>query len=90
MLMLPLSKKQKALLAKIANGETLKSHRHLDGRKVYLLHPLNGKPAAVSPRAVQSLVRHGMLSSNQKFPVATFYLTPKGAAITEKFRRDSQ
>jgi len=83
----PLSKSQKILLIKIAAGETLKSHRHLDGRKMYLLHPLSGEPSPVAARTVQSLVRRGLLSSNQKFPVATFYLTPKGVEMVEKFRR---
>jgi len=84
MVIFPLSKRQKTVLAKIAAGETLKSHRHLDGRKVYLLHPLAGEPSPVAARTVQSLVQRGLLSSNQKFPVATFYLTPKGAAHAKK------
>ncbi len=54
---------------------------------MYLLHPLSGEPSPVAARTVQSLVRRGLLSSNQKFPVATFYLTPKGAEMVEKFRR---
>ena len=54
---------------------------------MYLLHSLSGEPSPVAARTVQSLVRRGLLSSNQKFPVATFYLTPKGAEMVEKFRR---
>jgi len=85
MTLFPLSKSQKAVLKQIAMGDTLKSHRVLDGEKTYRLHSLSGRTEPVSPKVVRALLRGGFVLSNQKFPVATFLLTQKGRdAVTTK------
>lgn len=66
------------MLAALVNGAALKAHRYLDGQKIYKLHPLNGPAQVVSRAAVDSLKRHGLIHSNQKFPAATYLLTGKG------------
>ena len=67
-----------AVLHAIAHGHTLKSHRHLDGQKTYRLHPLEGEAVDVPYEVVQALLAHKYLTTNQKFPSATFLLTNKG------------
>jgi len=65
-------------------GTALKSRRTMDGDKAYNLHPLNGGPAQTVPRrAVEGLLRGGLIRSNQKFPAATFLLTERGRAAAE-------
>jgi hypothetical protein len=66
------------LLAALAAGWALKAHRDLEGGKHYRLHPLQGAPEAVRPETVAALVDAGLIDSNKKFPVATFWLTPAG------------
>lgn len=77
------SKAEVKILCALANGYTLKSHRYLDGTKVYQLHPLEAGPAeTVQKRLVDSLQRQGLISSNQKFPAATYSLTEQGREVT--------
>lgn len=68
----------------MANGHFLKSHRDLDGQKAYQLHPLHGSAEIIPAQVVVSLQNHGLIDSNKKFPVATFWLTPKGDAISHQ------
>lgn len=76
-----LSKPQAEVLCALLKGCTLKSHRYLDGTKVYKLHPLDG-PAETVPRTIiDSLKRHRLIHSNQKFPAATYLLTEKGQEL---------
>ena len=65
----------------MAGGWTLKSHRYLDGGKVYRLHPLDGPAATVRRATVELLQNHGLIDSNKKFPAATYWLTEKGQAL---------
>lgn len=69
---------ERALLRALGAGATLKIHRSMDGAKEHRLHPLQGDPATIDPRLVQSLVRRGLLVSNLKFPAATYLLTEEG------------
>ncbi|MBK8431238.1 MAG: hypothetical protein IPL28_08075 [Chloroflexi bacterium] len=69
-----------AVLHAIGRGSTLKSHRDVDGHKVYRLHPLQGEAADVPYAVVQTLLHQNYLTTNQKFPAATFLLTSKGKA----------
>jgi hypothetical protein len=75
---------QARLLAAVAQGDTLKVHRTLDGAKGYRLHPLAAAPAqppqAVAAADVEALVAQGLLASNMKFPAAAFLLTDRGSA----------
>ena len=66
------------MLRALAEGRTLKSHRYLSGVKVYRLHALDRRSRIVPRRVVAALRERGLLFSNQKFPAATYLLTPKG------------
>lgn len=79
--LMPLSRAQKRLLAAIAGGATLKSHRFLNGEKVYQLHILGGPAQDVPAGPVVNLMRRGYLQSNQKFPAATLLLSAEGEKI---------
>ena len=61
-----------------SKGDTLKSHRDIDGNKAYKLHPLSGPAIVISGGVVDKLKKRGLISSNQKFPAATYLLTEKG------------
>jgi hypothetical protein len=76
-----LTKGQKRILNAIAGEYFLKSHRDIEGNKSYQLHPLNGEPEHVSPQIVEFLRDNGLIDSNKKFPVATFWLTDKGKEV---------
>jgi uncharacterized protein YjhX (UPF0386 family) len=73
-----LFRRQKRVLHALANGWSLKSHRYLDGSKVYRLRSLENASEIVEHSVVDSLCRRQLIYSNQKFPTATFSLTSKG------------
>ena len=73
-----LSNDEIKLMVAIANGWTLKSHRYLDGEKVYKLWSPDGAEQEIPYRLVQSLLDKKQITTNQKFPAATFLLTTKG------------
>lgn len=68
------------LLRAIADGGLLRAHRDLEGRKAFRLHAPDGSVYLVPPDLVQQLVDAGLIDSNKKFPVATYWLTPEGRA----------
>lgn len=77
-----LSASEKAVLSALAAGWTLKSHRYLDGRKEYRLHPLaEGEVQAVSWETMERLRERALIDSNKKFPAATYLLTDRGKAV---------
>ena len=77
-----LSDAQSHVLRALKAGQTLKSHRYLDGRKVYQLHAFNGDVERdVSAQAVEQLKARGLIDSNMKFPAATYLLTEAGAML---------
>lgn len=78
------SKPQAKILLALLAGSTLKSHRYLDGAKLFQLHPLAGPPEPVQKRTVDALQTHGLITSNQKFPAATYSLTEQGRAVAAK------
>ena len=82
--MVRLSKTHQHVLKSIYRGCTLKSHRYLDGGKIYQIHPLDGPPETVQRAAVEYLKEHGLIDSNKKFPAATYLLTPKGQRMVEE------
>ena len=63
---------QTRLLDALLRGDTLKSHRYLDGGKEYRLHPLNGEAAASRRRTPAC----GQGAAAQEFPAATLILSP--------------
>jgi len=69
------------MLLNISSGATLKSHRHLDGSMQFRLHNLDGSSKSIRTALVHSLVEEGLLDSNKKFPVASFWLTPAALAL---------
>jgi len=69
---------QAHVLHTLASGCALKSHRHLDERKEYRLHPLDVASVDVSADVMTFLKYHGLIESNKKFPVASYVLTQKG------------
>lgn len=79
-----LSKAHIEILAHLAQGSSLKSHRDLDGTKVYRLHPLDGAIQLPSPKIVDDLKRRKYIDSNKKFPAATYLLTDKGRQIVAR------
>lgn len=75
---------EKHVMVAIANGYTLKSHRYLDGRKEYRLHPLGeGEAENVARDTVEALRKKGLVDSNKKFPAATYLLTEKGRKVVD-------
>ncbi|MCO5191394.1 MAG: hypothetical protein M9918_24790 [Anaerolineae bacterium] len=75
-----LSAEQHAILAALADGQTLKSHRTIEGDKTYTLHALDGTTHSVSMDAVLDLRARRLIETNHKFPAATFLLTTTGTA----------
>ena len=70
-----------ALLQKIAAGYLLKSHRDIDGQKVYKLWSPAGVEEIVPYPLVQQLLSQKLITTDQKFPAATFLLTSKGKKL---------
>ena len=69
---------ERNLLQAIASGRTLKSHRYVDGTKVYQLHSLDGSIEEIASEIVQSLNNRHLIDDNKKFPAATYWLTEDG------------
>ncbi|HET7376199.1 MAG TPA: hypothetical protein VFK30_05795 [Anaerolineae bacterium] len=72
------TKAEMKLLQSLADGDTLKSHRYIDGTKVYQLHALDGSTRLVGRESVEALYDRGLIETNQKFPAATYWLTEAG------------
>lgn len=78
-----LNEEARQVLRALAGDHWLKSHRYLDGTKTFRLHGLDGQSREVSRQAVNTLLAAGLVSSNQKFPAATFTLTESGRALAQ-------
>jgi hypothetical protein len=76
-----LSEPQNHILLAVARGHFLKSHRDVEGGKVFQLHALNGKAQDVSRADVEALCALGLMDSNKKFPAATYWLTDSGKTL---------
>ena len=76
-----LSQSDKRVLLALASGCALKSHRDVEGVKVYQLHPLGGPAQAVERATIESLQDQELIDSNKKFPAATYWLTEKGRGV---------
>ncbi len=73
---------EKAILAALVRGCRLRSHRYLDGVKVYRLHRLDDDAGEEVPAAVVERLRErGLIAGNMKFPAATYLLTAPGEQI---------
>lgn len=73
-----MTESQRALLRAIAGGQRLKDHRDIDGLKTYVLHAPDDSGSVVATEDVEALVEAGLISSNKKFPSATYWLTEEG------------
>lgn len=77
-----LSRAQQAILVALVSENHLKSHRSLDGSKVYRLHTSDGAvQAEVAAADVERLRELGLIVGNMKFPAATYLLTEQGLAV---------
>lgn len=81
-----LTRKQKHILSAMAQGQVLKAHRDINGKKTIRLHSTDDhEQYEVIPRTfVDALKDAGLLSSNKKFPAATYFLTEMGREVTEQ------
>jgi hypothetical protein len=86
--MAKVTQQQSRVLRALLRGHALKSHRYLDGRKMFKLHPLQGPPTLVRRITVDALRRRGMIESNKKFPAATFLLTDEGRRVAGSLERE--
>ena len=77
---------QKKILLAMSRGCTLKSHRDVEGNKVFQLHAPGGEVEAAEWEAVEHLQDHGLIDSNKKFPAATYWLTDKGQALVTRLK----
>lgn len=66
------------LLIAMAHGARLKDYRDIEGHKTYVLHHPDGQHAPIAADDVEVLVELGLISSNKKFPSATYWLTDAG------------
>jgi hypothetical protein len=69
------------LLQALATGQTLKSHRDVEGHKEYRRHTLDGQSTRVAWADVEALQTAGLIDSNKKFPAATYWLTERGRSL---------
>ena len=75
------------LIKKLSDGWTLKSHRYLDGEKHYKLYGPEGDEAEIDWVQVQRLLDLKVITTNQKFPAATFLLTSQGQGLANQRSR---
>lgn len=78
------SRTQWEVLNGLGNGWVLKSRRELNGKKEFVLQTPNGERKRINPKAIYILRKKGLVDSNKKFPVATFYLTDLGREILQE------
>jgi hypothetical protein len=80
-----LSDEQQRVLRSMLHGSQLKSHRYMDGAKVYRLHAIeDGAARPVAAATVEQLRNLGLISSNMKFPAAVYLLTHSGVNVAYK------
>lgn len=72
------------LIDDLSNGHTLKSHRNIEGEKKYVLYSPDGEEAPLAWKQVQKLIRLKIITTNQKFPAATFLLTNLGQSLAKR------
>ena len=75
------------MMVEIAGGRILKSQRDMDGGKVYYFMGEDDGREIVAYGVVQRLLDKKLITTNQKFPAATFLLTTKGQDRVRRWRR---
>lgn len=81
-----LTESQQRIMLAMARGLRLKDHRDIEGRKTYALHHPDDHTESVDASDVAALVELGLISSNKKFPSATYWLTESGSAVVSALR----
>jgi hypothetical protein len=77
-----LGRHERETLRALVSGFQLKSHRYLDGQKVYTLHDTaTDATRPVDAATVDRLRDLGLIVGNMKFPAATYMLTEEGARM---------
>jgi hypothetical protein len=77
-----LRSEEKEVLRALVSGYQLKSHRYLDGEKVYTLHDTATDATQPVPVAAVDRLRDlGLIAGNMKFPAATYLLTAEGERV---------
>ena len=76
-----LTDSQIQLLLAMAHGLRLKDHRDLDGHKRYVLYNSDDVGKPITAQDVEALTDAGLISSNKKFPAATYWLTEEGKKL---------
>src|SRR3712207_7524490 len=80
-----LGREEKEVLRALVSGYQLKSHRYLDGQKLYLLHDTaTDATHSVSVTTVDRLRDLGLIAGNMKFPAATYMLTSEGERMAAR------
>lgn len=80
-----LSKAHERVLKALAEGLIVKSHRALDGDKVYRLHALDGSEIDdIDDEVMTELQNWKLIDSNKKFPAASYLLTEKGREVVRR------
>ncbi len=77
----PARERQLAILRLMAAGLRLKDHRDIEGLKTFVLHREDDSGEPVHEADVDALVDAGLISSNKKFPAATYWLTEQGKKL---------
>jgi uncharacterized protein YjhX (UPF0386 family) len=73
------SAQEKRVLIALAQGIVLKSHRTIEGEKLYQLHAMDGSPLEeIGPEVMERLKEARLIDSNKKFPAASYLLTDRG------------
>jgi hypothetical protein len=83
-----LSASEQHILRCIKTGYALKAHRYLDGAKLFKLHALDGGSESVPRVTIERLAQRGLIDSNKKFPVASFWLTERGKLASAELTND--
>ncbi len=78
-----LSESQRQIIFKMAQGMRLKDHRDIEGNKRFVIYAPDGRGDCVAREDVEALVDAGLISSNKKFPSATYWLTEAGKALVK-------
>ena len=81
-----LSAESGTLLIALYQGEQLRSHPDLEGNKGYWLHSGEKKIVVARPLVLR-LRDQQLIETNQKFPLATYFLTNLGKQVAEEFFR---
>jgi len=76
-----LTEEARNILLAISAGDSLKSYRDIEGFKSFQLISVEGEVKLVEKNLIKDLRQRGLIDSNKKFPVSTFWLTELGKSL---------